>query len=422
MRARVGYGPRVSNEPTREACAALDADDPLRGFRAEFEVDDETLVYFDGNSLGRLPTATRQRVDEVVAEQWGGRLIRSWTERWMELPTRIGDQIGTGLLGAEPGEVVLADNTTVSLYKAMSAVLDAEPDRRAIVIERDNFPTDRYVVESLAGQRGLEVRWLESDGPRGVTPESLGAALDREVGLVVLSQVDYRSAALLDLPALTGIVRQAGATVLWDLCHSVGVVSLDLPAAGVDLAVGCTYKYLNGGPGAPAFTYVSRAAQQRLRQPIWGWWSRVQMFDMAEGYQPADGIVAWLTGTPGVLSMSAVEPGVEMVVRAGVDRIRTKSMALTALAERLFDAWLSPAMGFASPRDPAARGSHLTLTHPEAARLAQRMAERGVVPDFRRPDGIRIGLAPLTTRFVDVYDGLALLRDLVTELTAEPTG
>ena len=328
----------------------------------------------------------------------------------------MGDLLGVGLLGAGPGEVVLGDNTTVSLYKAISAALDARPDRKAVVIERDNFPTDRYIVESLARQRGLVVRWVDDVGPDGITADQLGAVLDTEVAVVVLSHVDYRSAAIADLPALTALTHDAGALTVWDLCHSVGSVPIDLTLAGADLAVGCTYKYLNGGPGAPAFTYVSRPLQRTLGQPIWGWFGRADMFDMGQGYQPAAGIRSWLTGTPGVLSMVGVEPGVEMAVRAGMDAIRAKSTALTGLALTLYDAWLAArGVGLASPRDPERCGSHVTLTHPDASRLAQDLTERGVVPDFRRPDGIRIGLAPLTTRFVDVFDGLATLRDVLSD-------
>jgi len=226
--------------------------------------------------------------------------------------------------------------------------------------------------------------------------------------------VDYRSAAILDLGAMTALVHESGALMVWDLCHSVGSVPMQLDRAGVDLAVGCTYKYLNGGPGAPAFTYVNRARQDELAQPIWGWWGRADMFDMAEGYQPYPDIRAWLTGTPGIMSLAGVETGVEMVCRAGIQEIRRKSTALTGLAIVLYDEWLAGrGVGLVSPRDPHRRGSHVTVTHPDAVRLTDELAAKGVVPDFRRPDGIRIGLAPLTTRFVDVYDGLVVLRDLL---------
>lgn len=399
---------------TRADCVALDAADPLASYRGEFVVEDESLIYLDGNSLGRLPRATVERLRQVLSHEWGNGLIGSWESRWLQLPTQLGDAIGTGLLGANLGEVVVADNTTVSLYKAISAALDARPGRTTLVIDKANFPTDRYVVESLARQRGLDVRLIPELGPEPVTAQDLAPALDASVAVVVLSQVDYRSAALLDMGSLTSLAHDCGSLAVWDLCHSVGAVPIDLHADDVDLAVGCTYKYLNAGPGAPAFTYVCSDRRSELAQPIWGWWGRADMFDMGEGYRPQSGIRSWLTGTPGVLSMAAIGPGVEMVVRAGVHRIREKSMALTALAVDLYDAWLAnDGFRLASPRKPQQRGSHVTLSHPDAVRIAAQLAAAGVVPDFRRPDGIRLGMSALTTRFVDVYDGLAVLRGAV---------
>jgi kynureninase len=403
----------MAPSPDRSASEALDEADPLASYRSEFVIDDETLIYFDGNSLGRLPTATVERMHRVLTDEWGSQLIRSWRETWMDLPTRLGDLIGTELLGAQPGETVVADNTTVSLYKAISAALDARPGRRAVLIERDNFPTDRYIVESLAKQRDLDIRWVEETGAAGIAVDNLRQNLDDSVAIAILSHVDYRSAAIVDMRSVSEAVHEVGALTLWDLCHSVGSLPIDVHKAGVDLAVGCTYKYLNSGPGAPAFTFVSRSHQSELAQPIWGWWGRAEMFDMAQGYIPQPDIRSWLTGTPGILSMTGVEAGVEMVVRAGIAEIRRKSVALTSLAVSLYDAWLSErGVGLASPREADRRGSHVTLTHPDAARLADELTANGVIPDFRRPDGIRIGLAPLTTRFVDVYDGFALLRDI----------
>ncbi len=400
---------------TREECVALDRADPLASYRGEFVVEDESLIYLDGNSLGRLPRATVDRVGQVLDAEWGHGLIRSWASTWVEMPTRLGDLIGTGLLGADPGEVVVADNTTVSLYKAVSAALDSCPERSTVVIESANFPTDRYVVESLARQRSLDVRWVPETGPEPLGADDLAPHLDDSVAVVVLSHVDYRSAALLDMPVLTALARGVGALTVWDLCHSVGAVPIDVHAAGVDLAVGCTYKYLNGGPGAPAFTYVSAARQRKLAQPIWGWWGGADMFDMAEGYSPQADIRSWLTGTPGVLSLAAVEPGVEMVVRAGISAIRQKSVALTGLAVELYDAWLAAeGVTLSSPRDPDRRGSHVTLSHRDAKAIAAELADAGVLPDFRRPCGIRLGMSALSTRFVDVYDGLAALRNAVT--------
>jgi kynureninase len=351
---------------------------------------------------------------EVLDNNWGGDLIRSWEEHWIELPTRIGDLIGVALLGARPGEVIVSDTTTVSLYKAVSAALDARPGRRSVVIERDNFPTDRYVVESLAAQRDLSVRWVDEAGAEGVTAADLAPLLDDDVALTVLSQVDYRSAALLDMAELTAAAHAVGALTVWDLCHSVGVVPIDLTADDVDIAVGCTYKYLNGGPGAPAFTFVRSELQAMLHQPIWGWWSRREMFDMEQGYDAEPGMRGWLTGTPGILSMAAVEPGVAMIAEAGLPAIRAKSVALTAFAVELYDLWLRPlGAGLASSRDPARRAGHVTVTSQKARQVTDDLVVRGVVADFRRPDGIRLGLSPLTTRFVDVYDAMEQLTTLM---------
>jgi kynureninase len=400
--------------PDRSAAVAMDGADGLARFRDRFVFDDDALIYLDGNSLGRLPKASRARVLEVLDRDWGTGLIRSWEEHWLSLPDRIGDLVGVELLGTSPGEVIVADTTTVSLYKAVAAALDARPGRRTVVIERDNFPTDRYVVESLAQQRGLEIRWIDEVGERGIGVDDLAGVLDESVAVTVLSHVDYRSAALVDVGELTAAAHAFGALTVWDLCHSVGVVPIDLAADDVDLAVGCTYKYLNGGPGAPAFTFVKGGLQGQLRQPIWGWWSRREMFDMAQGYEAEPGIRGWLTGTPGILSMAAVEPGVAMVAEAGLPALRAKSSTLTAQAVELYDAWLRPrGVGLATPRDPKRRGGHVTVTWPRAWQLAEDLTSAGVIVDFRRPDGIRLGLAPLTTRFVDVYDAMARLTALL---------
>jgi kynureninase len=397
---------------TRAEAEALDAVDALGSYRDRFVIADDS-IYLDGNSLGRLPKASVERIRQVVEDDWGNHLIRSWTDRWIDLPSRIGDLIGTALLGTSTDEVIVGDSTTVALYKVISACLDARPDRRTILIEAANFPTDRYIVESLAAQRNLDIRWLEETGVDGVSAADVAAALDPTVAVAVLSHVDYRSAAILDLAAITATVHEVGALMVWDLCHSVGCLPIDLESDGVDAAVGCTYKYLNGGPGAPAFTYVRRDRQGELKQPIWGWWSRQEMFDMAQGYQPHAGMKAWLTGTPGVVSLAAVEPGVAMIAEAGIPAIRSKSMALTDFAVSVYDEELAPrGFGLASPRDASRRGSHITVSHPQAKALTLQLVERGVIPDFRHPDGIRLGLAPLTTRYVDVFDGLAVLAEL----------
>ena len=397
----------------RAVAEALDREDPLAAYRDRFVIDDDALVYLDGNSLGRLPKATRARVVEVLDDDWGRQLIRSWDDRWIDLPRRVGELIGATVLGARPGETIAGDSTTVALYKAVSAALDARPGRTAIVIERDNFPTDRYVVESLAAQRGLEIRWIDEAGPEGVGVTDLEAVLDDDVALSVLSHVDYRSAALLDLAGCTDAVHSCGALAVWDLSHSAGAVPIDLTSDGADLAVGCTYKYLNGGPGAPAYTYVRTELQQVLRQPIWGWWSRTQMFDMPQGYQPQPDVRAWLTGTPSVLSLAAIEPGVAMIADATMAAVRRKSTALLGLAVSLYDEILAPlGYGLGTTRDPDRRGSHLAITHRDAEDATRKLIAAGIIPDFRHPDGIRLGLAPLTTRFVDVHDAMSHLATL----------
>jgi kynureninase len=330
----------------------------------------------------------------------------------MELPLRIGDRLGESLLGAAPGQVAVGDSTTVCLYKLASAALDARPDRTEIVTDRDNFPTDRYVLESLAAQRGLTIRWLDVDPIAGPTPDDVRQVLGPDTALVCLSHVSYRSALILDMPAITKAAHEAGALILWDLCHSVGAVPVELDASAADLAVGCTYKYLNGGPGAPAFLYVATRHQGSLRQPIWGWLGTREPFKMVQGYDAADGIGAMLSGTPPVLALTAVDIGVELVADAGIEAIRSKATALTEFAMTVVDEHLA-AVTIGSPRDPARRGAHLALVHPDARELCRRLIEDGVIVDFRPADTIRLGLSPLTTSFVDVWDGLERLRGLL---------
>jgi kynureninase len=404
----------VATDPTdRDGAQALDAADPLAPFVTESIVTEPDLLYFDGNSLGRLTQGARRRLVQVVDGEWAGGLVRSW-EAWIDLPTQVGDALARHLLGAGPGEVIVGDATTVNLYKAASAAIAARPGAGAVVTDDDNFPTDRYVLEGLAAQHGLEYREVPSDPIDGPDAYAIGAALDG-AALLSLSHVAYGSGALADMAALTALAHQHGALVLWDLSHSVGSVPVQLAATGADLAVGCTYKYVNGGPGAPAFTYVRRDLQSKLRQPIWGWFGQRDQFAMGPGYRPVDGIGSWLTGSPAVLGLACVDAGVAMLADAGIERLRAKGMALTSMIVDLAEAWLVP-LGFtlASPRDPQRRGSHVALAHPDAWRISQALIDvTGVVPDFRTPDRIRLGPAPIATRFVDAWDALDRLRHLV---------
>jgi kynureninase len=394
---------------TREEAAGLDAADPLAGFRERFAIARPELIYLDGNSLGRMPRATRERMTAVL-DEWADRLVSGW-EEWIDMPTRVGDLLAEGVLGARAGEVIVSDSTTVNLFKLCSAALDAYrlSAQGVVVTDRDNFPTDRYVLEGLAEQRGLTLRMIDR-------PEDLEAALsDGTVALVLLSHVNYRTGALADIRGLTDVARRYDAHVVWDLCHSAGALPVDLRENGVELAVGCTYKYLNAGPGAPAFLYAAEEVQQRLRSPIQGWFGQRDQFDMDRSYDPVDGIGRFMAGTPGIAGLAAVEEGVRLTAEAGIGPLREKSVAQCELIVALHDAWLAP-LGFelGSPRDASGRGSHVALRHAEAWPICRALIERAdVIPDFRGPDTIRLGVAPLYTRYVDVWDALDRLRGLV---------
>ena len=399
---------------TRAAAEALDATDPLAAFRTRFAgAGQDGLLYLDGNSLGRMPVETPAALARVVEEEWARGLVRSWSS-WIGAATRVGDLLAEGVLGARPGEVLVGDSTTVDLYKLLVAAVDARPGRDVLVCSADDFPTDRYVVAGVAQARGMTVREVPADVDEGLDTAVLAAALDERVAVVVLSAVAYRSGALADVRAVTEAAREAGALVLWDLSHAAGAVPVDLTANGADLAVGCTYKYLNGGPGAPAFLYVRRELQEQLRQPIWGWFGQRDQFAMGPAYDPAPGIERFAVGTPPVLALAAVEVGARLVAEAGVDRLAAKGRALGELVVALADAWLAPhGVALASPRDPGRRGSHVTLASAAAWQLTQALVDRGVVPDFRTPDRVRLGPAPLYTRFVDVWDAMARFREVL---------
>ena len=399
--------------PSRDDAAARDAADTLRRFRRRFVIADDDLIYLDGNSLGRLPRSTRARLRKVINEEWGGDLIRGW-DSWIELARAAGDMLATGVLDARPGDVVVSDSTSVNLFKLAAAALDAQPGRTVIVTDDDNFPTDLYVLAGLASARGCELRVVKTDIDAGVSVDGITAALDRDTALVSLSHVAYRSGAVADMPAITAAAHDCGALALWDLSHSAGSVPVSLRAAAADLAVGCTYKHLNAGPGAPAFLYVREDLQPQLRQPIWGWFGQRDQFEMAPSYDPVDGIERFLVGTPSVLGLTAVLEGARLTAEAGIGPVSAKARALTSYAVELADAWLAP-LGFAlaSPRDQARRGAHVSLHHPQAWQVCQALKGAGVIPDFRTPERLRLGFAPLYTRFVDVYDALAGLRDIV---------
>jgi kynureninase len=394
----------------RAHAEALDAADPLAPFRDRFVLDDGDRIYVDGNSLGRLPCETPARLAARI-DEWGSRLVTAWPD-WIDLPLAVGDVVAP-IVGARPGEVLVADSTTVNLYKLAHAALDVREG--AVVARTGDFPTDRYVLQGLARVLGRELRLVED----------VTAALEPPVALVCLSHVDYRSGTLEDLQAVTAAAHEAGALVLWDLSHSAGAVPVGLTDANADLAVGCTYKYLNGGPGSPAYLYVRSELQPVLRSPIWGWFAQRDQFAMGPQYEPVEGIGRFLAGTPPVLDLAAVEAGASLIAEAGVGRLREKSVALTSLVVDLHDARLAP-LGFelGSPRDAGRRGAHVSLRHPDAWRICRALIERAnVIPDFRRPDSIRYGLPPIYTRFVDAWDAVDRLCRLVEDevhLEVEP--
>jgi kynureninase len=413
----------VTDPTTPEYAAARDAADPLAGLRDRFLGAETPLVYFDGNSLGRPLRVTADRLERFVREEWGGRLIRGWDEGWFDLPLTIGDDLARVLLGAAPGQTAIGDSTTVLLYKLIRAAADhqlrTDPQRTEIVIDTDNFPTDRYVVEGIAAERGLTVRWIEVDLTAGVTPDLVRDAVGSATGVVVLSQVAYRSSHLADAAAITEIVHDAGGLVLWDLCHSAGSVDVALDAWGADLAVGCTYKYLNGGPGAPAFAYVAARHQETLAQPIQGWMGHADPFAMGPGYRPAPGMRRFISGTPAVVGMLAVRDMLALLEEAGMSAVRDKARRLTSYAVDLADAWLQPlGVTVGSPRDAAHRGGHVTFYHPSMRAVTAALWDQDVLPDYRDAHGLRVGLSPLSTSFDEVRRGMEAVRATLIRIGA----
>ncbi|MEZ0163516.1 kynureninase [Kineococcus sp. LSe6-4] len=409
--------------------AALDAADPLAAHREEFLLQAAPAVsaYLDGNSLGRPLKATAAAVDRFVHHEWGGRLIQGWGQDthvpdggWMDWPVDLGDRIARAALGAAGGQTVVADSTTVLFYKLVRAAADhgLARGRDEVVADTDNFPTDRFVLEGVAAERGLRLRWIQTDPAAGITTEQVAAAVGPRTALATFSHVAYRSGHLADAPGITSAVHGAGALVLWDLSHSVGSVPLELDAWGVDAAVGCTYKYLNGGPGAPAFAYLAAGHHGILRQPVQGWMGHADPFAMGTGYDPGPGVRQLISGTPPILGMVPVRVGVEQLHRAGIEAVRRKSLLLTGFALDLADALLAPhGVQVVSPRDPDRRGGHLTVragtSGADFRAVTARLWAGGVVPDFRTPDGIRLGLAPLSTSFGEVLEGITALEHLV---------
>jgi kynureninase len=397
---------------------SLDAADPLAHFRQRFVLPDPALIYLDGNSLGRLPQASTELSQRVVAHTWGDRLIRSWNEGWFDLPERIGAKIAR-LIGAQPDEVIVADSTSVNLFKLAVAALRHQAGRARILTDNLNFPSDLYVLQGIIDLLGQQHRLEVLPALDGIhsPAEALAAALDDDVALLTLSHTVFKSGYTYDMAALTARAHAAGALVLWDLSHSAGSVPIDLNAAGADLAIGCGYKYLNGGPGAPAFLFIRRELQAALHNPISGWMGQANLFGFDLDYAPTHGLRRFLTGTPPVVSLALLEPGVDILLEAGMDALRTKSVQQTSYLIDLWETELAP-LGYTlnSPREAAQRGSHVALGHPEGLRIARTLIdELNVLPDFRAPDNIRLGIAPLYTSFADIHTAVQRMAQVVAE-------
>jgi len=404
---------------SREYAQELDKQDLLSSYREQFVVNDPDLIYLDGNSLGRLPKAVIKRMQKAMEEEWGTDLIRGWNKGWWESPTRIGEKIAL-LLGAANGQVVVGDQTSINLFKLATAALTLNSEKKRIVTDTFNFPSDLYILQGivkLLGNRHEIIRVGAQDND--ITPDlaALDAAINEDTALVTLSHVTFKSGYLYDMAYVTELAHRKGALVLWDLSHSAGAVPIELDKCSVDFAIGCTYKYLNGGPGAPAFLYVNKALQNDAISPIWGWWGQSNPFEFDLNYQPAPGVQRFLAGTAPMLSMLAMEEALTPLLNAGMDALRAKSILMTNYASFLTDHLLAP-LGFSlgSPRDSARRGSHISIRHAEGYRISRAMIEEmNVIPDFREPDNIRLGFAPLYISFAVIWEGFDRIRKVVEE-------
>ena len=416
----------IGDPLSRSTAELLDKADELSSFRKEFYIKDESLCYLDGNSLGRLPLATIDRVSNFLTEEWGTELVDGWSH-WIDEAQPAGDLLGRATLGAASGQVLVCDTTSVNFYQLCVAAIKARPGRKTIIVDSSNFPTDRFVVQGIADQFGLKLITLDTDGSgvpgsvkidsehELVTAELLAPFMSKDVALVTLQAVNYRSGARPNLKAITDLVRSYGGFVVWDASHAGGSVELDFDENGVDLAVGCTYKYGNSGPGSPAWLYVRKELQATLNVPIQGWFAQDDQFAMGPTFDKNLAIRGFQIASPSIVGIRAVQASYEMIERAGIARIAKKAAIGTELMIALFDAWLAP-LGFTllTPRDHRLRGGHITIGHPEAKRIAAALRKYAqVVPDYRMPNSIRLAISPLPTSFLEVFDGFERIRDSV---------
>ncbi len=400
---------------SRSTAQALDAKDPLAKYRDEFMIADPSLCYLDGNSLGRMPNATVGVVENYLRSEWATKLVSGWTD-WIDEAQSVGDLIGRASLGAAVGQMLCVDTTSVNFYQLCSAAVDARSDRKTVITDTANFPTDRYILEGICKQRGLKLVVIDDDdGEEFISPEMLAAVLNDDVALVSLSVIQYRSGVLHDVAKLTQLARDAGALFVWDASHAVGVVPMHYDRDKVDLAVGCTYKYGNSGPGSPAWLYVSHRVQSELNVPIQGWFAQDDQFAMGQGFDRTTGMRGFQIASPSIIGMRCVTTAFEMIERAGLSAIAQKAAQGTDLMLALHDAWLEP-LGFSvvTPRDSKRRGGHISVRHPDSQKISEAMRIFGnVIGDFRQPDCIRLAISPLPTSYVEVFDGFQRIRDVV---------
>lgn len=419
--------PQLPGVATDRATAeALDANDPLREYPSQFFVADPNQCYLDGNSLGRLPIKTIDRIKEFLVDEWGPQLVDGWNS-WIDQSQPAGDLLAAATLGTTAGQTLVIDTTSVNFYQLCLAVIKANPERKTLIIDSANFPTDRYIIEGIAEQFGLNLVTLDTDGSGGpgavkieseyelIEPSELAKQLSNDVALVTLQALNYRSGSRQKIKEITELVRSFGALVIWDCSHAGGSIALNFDDNTVDLAVGCTYKYGNSGPGSPGWLFVRKEIQQQLRVPIQGWFAQRDQFLMGPFFEPADDIRRFQVATPAVMGIRAVESSYEMILEAGISNIETKAATGTALMIELFDAWLEP-LGFqlGTPRDWQKRGGHIIIAHPEAKQIAAAM--RGMInvtPDYRAPNTIRLSISPLANSYLEVWEGFNRLRNLV---------
>ena len=404
----------------RTAALELDAQDPLREFKNRFVITDPDTCYLDGNSLGRLPHATVKAINDFLTQEWGPEVVAGWGH-WVDEAQSVGDLIGRSALGAGPGQVLACDTTSVNFYQLASAAIRARPDRKTIIIDAANFPTDRYIMQGLADQLGLKLITIDNEDPtisdhELITPEILKKYMSDDVALVSLEVVQYRSGARQDIKAINDLVKSYGALMLWDAAHAIGSVAMDFDKNGVELAVGCTYKYGNSGPGAPAWLYVSKQMQHELRVPIQGWFAQRDQFAMGPTFERDESIRGFQIASPSLMGLRCIKTSFEMIEEAGIAEIEKKAARGTAMMIELYEQWLAP-LGFTlnTPRNHNQRGGHISLVHPEAEKIAIALRKfANVIPDYRVPNSIRVAISPLATSYVEVYDGFQRIRDLVS--------